>query len=215
LHSPPLSSDRRVQRARRSPVATAHTEPQPRPRPSPSRPRTESPVPTTIPMPARRHRRRSTLRPAPADRKRCQRPSHMEPDTNGLPQRFLAPAPRSPRAPRETARNRTRTPRAAGPSPGWDAVPRARPRPTRYRSDVDTHLIATGAGSVTTVSPASAGRSPQPFAYSSAARDSNSNPTNRSSPTTQASWPGSMTYASPGPSSTSVPSSCWMASRPE
>ena len=55
----------------------------------------------------------------------------------------------------------------------------------------------------------------QPFAYSSAARDSNSNPTNRSFPTTQASWPGSMTYASPGPISTSVPSSCLIASRPE
>jgi hypothetical protein len=35
--------------------------------------------------------------------------------------------------------------------------------------------------------PASGQRSVQPFAYSSAARDSNSNPTNRSSPTTQAS----------------------------
>ena len=33
----------------------------------------------------------------------------------------------------------------------------------------------------------------QPLAYSSAARDSNSNPTKRSSPTTHASWPGSMT----------------------
>src|SRR3954454_3155865 len=55
----------------------------------------------------------------------------------------------------------------------------------------------------------------QPFAYSSAERDSNSKPTNRSSPTTHASWPGSMTYASPGPISTSVPSSCLMASRPE
>jgi uncharacterized protein (DUF2236 family) len=36
------------------------------------------------------------------------------------------------------------------------------------------------------------------LAYSSAVRDSNSNPTTRSSPTTQASWPGSMTYACPG-----------------
>ena len=34
---------------------------------------------------------------------------------------------------------------------------------------------------------------PQPLAYSSAVRDSNSNPTTGSSPTTQASWPGSMT----------------------
>ena len=33
----------------------------------------------------------------------------------------------------------------------------------------------------------------QPLAYSSAARDSNSNPTKPSSPTTQASWPGSIT----------------------
>jgi len=63
--------------------------------------------------------------------------------------------------------------------------------------------------------PQAAGRSRQPFAYSSAARDSNSKPTNRSSPTTHASWPGSMTYASPGPISTSVPSSCLIASRPE
>src|SRR5215207_5030347 len=55
----------------------------------------------------------------------------------------------------------------------------------------------------------------QPLAYSSAARCSNSNPTNRSSPTTHASWPGSMTYASPGPISTSVPSSCWTPIRPE
>src|SRR3954453_24263326 len=58
------------------------------------------------------------------------------------------------------------------------------------------------------------GGSLQPLAYSSAARDSNSNPTNRSSPTTHASWPGSMTYTSPGPTSASVPSSCLMASRP-
>ena len=33
----------------------------------------------------------------------------------------------------------------------------------------------------------------QPLAYSSAARCSNSNPTKRSSPTTHASWPGSIT----------------------
>src|SRR4051812_31140845 len=43
------------------------------------------------------------------------------------------------------------------------------------------------------------GRSHWPFAYSSADRGSNSNPTNRASPTTHASWPGSMTYDSPGP----------------
>src|SRR5215213_7593485 len=39
----------------------------------------------------------------------------------------------------------------------------------------------------------------QPLAYSSADRDSNSKPTNRSFPMTHASCPGSMTYASPGP----------------
>ena len=54
----------------------------------------------------------------------------------------------------------------------------------------------------------------QPLAYSSADRDSNSNPTKRSSPMTHASWPGSITYASPGPISTSVPSSCLMPSLP-
>lgn len=45
-------------------------------------------------------------------------------------------------------------------------------------------------------------------AYSSAARDSNSNATQRSSPTTHASCPGMISYAFPGPSSSSVPSSC-------
>ena len=43
-------------------------------------------------------------------------------------------------------------------------------------------------------------------AYSSAACAWNSKPTNRSPPTTSASWPGSITYASPGSSSSSVPS---------
>ena len=47
----------------------------------------------------------------------------------------------------------------------------------------------------------------QPFAYSSAVCDSNSNPMTGSSPTTQASWPGSMTYAWPGAISCWVPSS--------
>src|SRR5438477_2355436 len=44
-------------------------------------------------------------------------------------------------------------------------------------------------------------------AYSSAACGWNSKPTNRSSPRISALWPGSITYASPGPISTSVPSS--------
>jgi hypothetical protein len=52
------------------------------------------------------------------------------------------------------------------------AVERRRKAPPRCRQPVDR---------VTTV---------QPLAYSSAARCSNSNPTNRSSPTTHASWPG-------------------------
>ena len=46
-----------------------------------------------------------------------------------------------------------------------------------------------------------------PRAYSSAARGSNSYAMNRWSPTTWASWPGSMTYASPARSSASDPSS--------
>src|SRR2546423_648056 len=46
-----------------------------------------------------------------------------------------------------------------------------------------------------------------PRAYSSAERASNSNATTGSSPATQASWPGSITYASPARSSSSVPSS--------
>src|SRR5437764_13459643 len=56
---------------------------------------------------------------------------------------------------------------------------------------------------------------PQPRAYSSAVRDSNSYPTKPSAPATQASWPGSMTYASPAPISTSVPSLWRTAMRPE
>jgi hypothetical protein len=54
------------------------------------------------------------------------------------------------------------------------------------------------------------------FANSSAVRDSNSNPTTGSPPTTHASWPGSMTYAWPGAVSCSVPSSwttCSQATR--
>src|SRR5438034_777984 len=47
----------------------------------------------------------------------------------------------------------------------------------------------------------------QPFAYSSAVRESNSNPTTASSPTTQAACPGSITYACPARISCSVPSS--------
>src|SRR6266545_2827489 len=47
----------------------------------------------------------------------------------------------------------------------------------------------------------------QPFAYSSAVRESNSNPTTASSPTTHASCPGSITYAWPARISCSVPSS--------
>ena len=43
---------------------------------------------------------------------------------------------------------------------------------------------------------------------------SNSSVTTGSSPTTQASWPGSMTYASPGPTSTLVPSPWTTWSRP-
>src|SRR4051812_28965428 len=55
----------------------------------------------------------------------------------------------------------------------------------------------------------------QLLAYSSADRDSNSKATKRSSPTTQASCPGSMMYASPVLSSRSVPSSWRTAKRPE
>ena len=47
----------------------------------------------------------------------------------------------------------------------------------------------------------------QPLAYSSAVRESNSNPTTGSSPTTQASCPGSITYDWPARISCSLPSS--------
>ena len=56
-------------------------------------------------------------------------------------------------------------------------------------------------------SPAVEAPSSQPFAYSSAVRESNSNPTTASSPTTHASCPGSITYAWPARISCSVPSS--------
>jgi hypothetical protein len=53
-----------------------------------------------------------------------------------------------------------------------------------------------------------------PRAYVCAVCDSNSYPTKGSSPTTHASWPGAMKYASPGPISASVPSSCTTCMRP-
>src|SRR5262249_7160837 len=55
----------------------------------------------------------------------------------------------------------------------------------------------------------------QVFAYSSADLDSNSYPTKLSSPTTQALWPGSITYASPAAMSCSVPSLCAMCIAPD
>jgi hypothetical protein len=70
--------------------------------------------------------------------------------------------------------------------------------------------------SVATVRPASAPRDARssPSRIPPPPATPNSNPRKRSSPTTHASWPGSMTYASLGPISTSVPSSCLIASRP-
>ncbi len=53
------------------------------------------------------------------------------------------------------------------------------------------------------------------FAYLSAVTLDISTETTGSSPTTQASWPGGITYASPGPNSSSVPSSNLTCSRPE
>src|SRR5215211_4993363 len=53
------------------------------------------------------------------------------------------------------------------------------------------------------------------FAYSSAVTLDMSTDTTGSSPTTHASCPGGITYASPGPTSSSVPSSNLTCNRPE
>ena len=79
-------------------------------------------------------------------------------------------------------------PAHAGARPEPAVAPYCRAKDSRTATAV---LAVAAAAPMARVRPA--GRSRQPFAYSSAERDSNSNPTNGSSPTTHASWPGSMT----------------------